>query len=130
MIPCSEKYCGIKQTILSYNYHFKRSRTYISKQAGKDFSKIFEQYLRTTQIPELIIKGNKNSISYHWENCIKGFDMPVRLNNGQWICPSEKTKSVKLTSGDFDSILPDIIFISGCKKSNDNSNVVIPIFRL
>ncbi|HNO55025.1 MAG TPA: M1 family metallopeptidase [Chitinophagaceae bacterium] len=85
----------------------KEVETYISKQAGKDFSKIFEQYLRTTQIPELIIKGNKNSISYHWENCIKGFDMPVRLNNGQWICPLEKTKSVKLTSGDFDSILPD-----------------------
>jgi len=94
----------------------KEVETYISKQAGKDFSKIFEQYLRTTQIPELIIKGNKNSISYHWENCIKGFDMPVRLNNGQWICPLEKTKSVKLTSGDFDSILPDDNFYIRVRK--------------
>ncbi len=58
---------------------------YVSRYAHKDLSKIFDQYLRTTKVPVLEYKSNQsgnpggNSISYRWTNCVKGFDMPVKV---------------------------------------------------
>ncbi|HUM97316.1 MAG TPA: M1 family metallopeptidase [Chitinophagaceae bacterium] len=113
-----------REILRGLNKHFYHTTTttkeveaYISKHSGKDFSKIFDQYLRTTQIPELIIIGNKNNITYKWANCIKDFEMPVKLNNGQWIYPSENTKNLKLSSGNFESILPDNNFYIKFQKS-------------
>ncbi len=73
---------------------------YFSEKAGIDFSKLFDQYLRTTQIPLLEYKTNTNSsISFRWSNCIKGFTMPVKVNLGgrqQIISPTEEWKTVRL----------------------------------
>ncbi len=56
---------------------------YISKAAGINLSKVFDQYLRTTQIPVLEYEWNADSsrIAYRWSNCIAGFDMPLSLGN-------------------------------------------------
>ena len=63
--------------------------SYITKNAGIDLSKVFDQYLRTTMIPVLKYKLNGKSVSFHYEKVVKGFAMPVRVNiNG---------KEVKLT---------------------------------
>ena len=58
---------------------------YISEQAGRDLSKVFDQYLRTTQIPVLELKKTADKIEYRWANCIEGFNMPVKLSDGQWL---------------------------------------------
>ena len=58
---------------------------YISEQAGRDLSKVFDQYLRTTQIPVLELKKTADKIEYRWANCIEGFNMPVKLDDGQWL---------------------------------------------
>jgi aminopeptidase N len=52
---------------------------YISKKAGFDYSKVFDQYLRTTQIPRLEFSFNsdRTKVKYRWANCIKGFNMPL-----------------------------------------------------
>jgi aminopeptidase N len=52
---------------------------YISRQAGIDLSKVFEQYLTTTEIPELQYKVEGPTLSYRWANVVPGFDMPVRV---------------------------------------------------
>ena len=52
-------------------------RSYISKQAGIDLSKVFEQYLTTTKIPVLEYKVDGGQLSFRWANAIPGFDMPV-----------------------------------------------------
>ncbi len=54
---------------------------FIITYTGIDFTKTFDQYLRTTQIPTLHITKNtsKNTVNYKWENCITGFDMPIVL---------------------------------------------------
>ena len=65
---------------------------YISKAAGINLSKVFDQYLRTTQIPVLEYEWNADStrLAYRWNNCIAGFDMPLSLGyiklqpNTQW----------------------------------------------
>lgn len=68
---------------------------YISEKSGKDLSKIFDQYLRTTQIPALEYKMTGKTIAYHWANTIEGFDMPVRLSDGKWIQPTTEWKTME-----------------------------------
>jgi aminopeptidase N len=52
---------------------------YISKHAGVDLSKVFDEYLRTTKIPVLEYRIGGNRLSYRWTDVVPGFDMPVRV---------------------------------------------------
>jgi aminopeptidase N len=71
---------GLNQTFYHKTVESKEIEDYISQKAGIDLSKIFDQYLRTTQIPVLAYKVEKKKINYHWENCVAGFDMPIEVN--------------------------------------------------
>jgi aminopeptidase N len=63
--------------------------SYITKNAGIDLSKVFDQYLRTTIIPVLKYKISGKTVSFRYEQVVKGFAMPIRVTiNG---------KEVKLT---------------------------------
>ena len=53
--------------------------SYISTKAGIDFSKLFDQYLRTTNIPLLKYKVNGKTVEFIYERVVKGFAMPVRV---------------------------------------------------
>ena len=55
---------------------------FMMKYCHMHFETIFNQYLRTTQIPafEYTIKNNK--ISYRFTNCINGFLMPLKVSFG------------------------------------------------
>jgi aminopeptidase N len=53
--------------------------SYISKEAGVDLSKIFDQYLRTTRIPLLQYETDGKKLSYKYERVVKGFVMPLRV---------------------------------------------------
>ncbi len=66
--------------------------SYISTKSGIDFSKVFDQYLRTTNIPLLKYKVNGKSVEFNYERVVKGFTMPIRVAiNGKEIqlTPSE-----------------------------------------
>lgn len=81
----------------------KEVEAYMSKQSGKDLSKIFDQYLRTTQIPVLEYKIEGNKLSYRWTSCIKDFNMPVRVFTGtteKWIQPTENWATQTIGEGD------------------------------
>lgn len=56
---------------------------FISKRTGFKLSKVFDQYLRTTQIPTLEYylaqEGGAQILYYRWANCINGFNMPILL---------------------------------------------------
>jgi len=52
---------------------------YISRQAGIDLGKVFDQYLRTTQVPEFDYQVENGTLSYRWANVVPGFAMPVRV---------------------------------------------------
>jgi aminopeptidase N len=56
---------------------------------GKDLTHFFYQYLKTTEIPRLIIKKEKNKISYKWDD-LQQFpqNFSIKLNNGIWIHPT------------------------------------------
>jgi aminopeptidase N len=84
---------GLNRTFYHQTVTTQQIERYMSRYAGKDFSKIFDQYLRTTQIPVLTYQTNGDVISYRWSGCVKGFNMPVRVFVGglpeKWIYPTE-----------------------------------------
>lgn len=43
----------------------------------QDLSKIFDQYLRQVEWPELLFREVKGKQEYKWQRCVPGFDMPV-----------------------------------------------------
>jgi hypothetical protein len=90
---------GLQSTFYHKTVTTQEIETYMSEYAHKDFSKIFEQYLRTTRIPVLAYQSNGNVISYRWGNCVKGFNMPVKVFIGglpeQWIYPTDEWQTIK-----------------------------------
>jgi aminopeptidase N len=71
--------------------------SYISTKAGIDLSKVFDQYLRTTQIPLLRYSINGKTLSFNYERVVKGFAMPIRVSiNGKEtvIKPTEARQSL------------------------------------
>ena len=51
---------------------------YMSQRLGLDLAPVFDQYLRTTQVPVLEYRVDGDSLAYHWTNVVPGFAMPVR----------------------------------------------------
>ncbi|HYV98294.1 MAG TPA: M1 family metallopeptidase [Gemmatimonadaceae bacterium] len=52
---------------------------YISRNAGIDFSRVFDEYLRTTMVPVLEYRSANGAMSVRWTNVVPGFNMPVRV---------------------------------------------------
>jgi aminopeptidase N len=68
--------------------------SYITKKAGIDFSKVFDQYLRTTKIPLLKYTVNGKTVSFNYERVVPGFAMPVRvvINGKETVIRPNETK--------------------------------------
>ncbi|NCI51409.1 M1 family metallopeptidase [Sediminibacterium roseum] len=87
---------------------------YISRNSKYDYSKVFDQYLRTTQIPKLeyYFSDNERKMFYRWTNAVSGFNLPVLLNlNGRALrfVPSAEWASTDLTNGEAALITPESI---------------------
>ncbi|MGC8751702.1 M1 family metallopeptidase [Hydrotalea sp.] len=54
---------------------------YINQHAGFNFQYVFNQYLRTTQVPvfEYAIDSAEHKIRFRWINCIPKFNLPISL---------------------------------------------------
>ena len=110
---------GLNKTFYHQTVTTKQVENYFSKKAKKDLSKIFDQYLRTTKIPELEYKITGDRIFYRWNNCVKGFNMPVMLDDADntWLHPTTKWKGVTATGQLLDDgIKPDRNFYISIKK--------------
>jgi aminopeptidase N len=74
---------------------------YLSEKTGINLKAFFNQYLRDNRIPvfEYFVKGNE--LTFRWNNCVRGFDMPLRIYvSGKAIDISPKTveTTIKLDS--------------------------------
>ena len=72
---------GLNTTFYHQTVTTEQIEAYINKHSGIDFQKIFDQYLRTTQIPTLtfVLDKSKQQVTLHWTNCVEGFNMPVTI---------------------------------------------------
>lgn len=87
----------------------KQVEAYINMASGIDFSKVFDQYVRTSRVPTLEYKVTGNKLCYRWTNCIPGFDMPLKIHFGgeRWIRPGEKWKKLKIKEAAADGFSAD-----------------------
>ena len=104
VINDDEKFRTILRGLNSKFYHSvvttKQIESYMTEQSGKDLSKIFDQYLRTTMIPVLEYKFSVQNMYYRWTNCVDGFNMPVKLDDTKenWLKATTEWKTVAVTS--------------------------------
>ena len=95
---------GLNKTFYHKTVTSKQVEDYINKNSGIDFSKVFDQYLRTIMIPTLEYKIQKRNLFYRWTNCVKGFNMPVKImllkNQYSSIYPTEIFKQIKINDKD------------------------------
>jgi aminopeptidase N len=72
---------------------------YLSEKTGLDLKPFFDQYLRDIRIPvfEYYVKGNE--LTFRWNNCVPGFNMPLRVSVAgvvRDIKPSARFTTIKL----------------------------------
>ena len=70
---------GLSHTFYHQTVTTHEIESYISTQAGVDLSKVFDEYLRTTDIPVFEYKFVDSTLMYRWNQVVPGFDMPVRV---------------------------------------------------
>jgi aminopeptidase N len=98
-----EKWRGILRGLQSTFRHqvvtAEQIEQYISAQAGVDFSRVFRQYLTTTQIPVFDYHVEGTTLAYRWNEVVPGFDLPVRVLVGgtaSVLKPTEEWQTVRL----------------------------------
>ncbi|WP_326983833.1 M1 family metallopeptidase [Chryseobacterium sp. MYb264] len=100
VINNDEKFRQILRGINKDFYHqtvtTEQIENYISKKSGIDFSTVFNQYLRTIQVPALEYTQNGDSLKFRYTNVVKNFRLPIRINGNQTINPTEEWQTVKL----------------------------------
>lgn len=95
---------GLNKTFYHQTVTSKQVENYISSRTKFDYAKVFDQYLRTTQIPsfEFYVTPDKKKVQYRYANCVKGFDLPLTLKNGSsklLIIPTDQWKETTLQEG-------------------------------
>jgi aminopeptidase N len=91
---------GLNKTFYHQTVEGKDIENYIIQHAGRNISKVFDQYLRDFRIPTLEYSFKGKTLQYRWTQAVKGFDMPVRINLGgnesKLIYPTTQWKKLKV----------------------------------
>jgi len=98
---------GLNKAFYHQTVTGRQVEDYISREAGIDLSRVFAQYLTTTQIPVFeyrvqVAERGGGMLSYHWANVVPGFDMPVRVNipglGTRTLRPTEAWQTLEVSS--------------------------------
>lgn len=99
---------GLNKEFYHQTVNTKQILDFFNLYIKKDFTKIFDQYLTTTQIPILEYLFQDDTFMYRWQNCIDDFSMPVKISlegkSFQFIFPTKQWQSLKYSvsiSNDF-----------------------------
>ncbi len=68
---------------------------YISKKSGIDFSGVFDQYLRTTQVPVLEYTQKGDELKFRYTDTVTNFKLPI-IVEGITINPTGQWQTIKL----------------------------------
>jgi aminopeptidase N len=72
---------------------------YFSRKTGMDLEKFFDQYLRDIRIPVFEYYVKNNNLTFRWNNCVQGFNMPLKImvaDSAMNINPSTQWNTIKL----------------------------------
>jgi aminopeptidase N len=92
---------GLNKDFYHQTVTSKQVEQYISRHAGFNYQKVFDQYLRNLEIPsfEYYFSNDGRTVNYRYQNCIDGFNLPLSLNNEKAkvrIVPSKKWQHKKI----------------------------------
>jgi hypothetical protein len=72
---------------------------------------VFDQYLRTTRLPEFEYATYGGVLRYRWGNVVRGFAMPVRVSlvphQPVVLVPTGQWQSMRLPRGAADTVVVD-----------------------
>ncbi|WP_158798295.1 M1 family metallopeptidase [Pedobacter sp. L105] len=92
---------GLNKTFYHQTVTSAQIENYISKESGLKLNKIFDQYLRTVQVPVLEYHVTNGKLFYRWTASVQGFDMPVKVTLQpdvfKLIYPTAQWKEVNVT---------------------------------
>jgi aminopeptidase N len=107
---------GLQQTFRHQTVTGQQVRDYISQGAGVDLSKVFQQYLETTRVPELQWRVEGTTLSYRWAGVVAGFAMPVKVAIGgmgtQLLHPTEAWQALALSSASPDIVVDENFYVT------------------
>ena len=84
---------GLNKTFWHQTVTTKQIENYINEHTEFDLFYFFDQYLRDVHIPTLEYRFVNNQLMYRWRNCIRGFDMSLKVMlNGKEIWLKPKTR--------------------------------------
>jgi aminopeptidase N len=92
---------GLNQTFRHQTVTGRQVQDYVSRQAGIDLSKVFDQYLTTTRIPVFEYRIQGGTLRYRWADVVPGFDMPLKvMMGGSWrtLRPTEQWQTTPIAS--------------------------------
>ena len=100
LVDDDEKFKELTRNINKAFYHktitSSQLENYIINLTGLPLEKVFDQYLRSKQIPLLEYKIIQDTLEYRWTNCITDFEMKVKKEDGNWLTPTTEWKTTKL----------------------------------
>ncbi|MBM4159911.1 MAG: M1 family metallopeptidase [Ignavibacteria bacterium] len=78
--------------------------TYINRRTGRDLNYFFDQYLKNTQIPQLVVetskKGDRVQARFRWQADVKHFRMPIKVTTApstyEFINPTTDWQTIEL----------------------------------
>jgi len=91
---------GLNEEFYHQTVTSEQIENYIIENTGLDLNSFFDQYLRDTRIPTLEYALIDGKMHYRWGNCVKGFNMKLKVYlNGQthWIEPVQKWQHLSLS---------------------------------
>ncbi|HTM97901.1 MAG TPA: M1 family metallopeptidase [Pedobacter sp.] len=107
---------GILRGLNSRFYHqtvtSAQVENYISTQAKFNYSKVFDQYLRTTQIPTFRFYLEDGKVTYQYQDCVDGFNLPLVLKYGKSVLkllPTTTLQTIALKPEQIDLFIPSAI---------------------
>lgn len=82
-----EKFRAMLHKINDTFYHkqisSKQMENFIIAYSGLSLGPIFDQYLRNTKLPELLLQRKGRTIAYKWRNTVDGFTLPLNIQVGK-----------------------------------------------
>lgn len=93
---------GFAETYRHQIIDTQTAERYFSEKSGIDLAPIFNQYLRTTEVPVLELKPAGKKVSFRWTHCTPDFNMPVTVTvNGakERILPTTQWQTSRFEPG-------------------------------
>ena len=94
---------GLNKTFYHQTVTTQEIENYISEFLGLDQTAFFDQYLRDVRIPNFEYYIDDNELSYRWNNVVKNFEMPIKIEvnkENYWLYPNSDWQKMEINTSE------------------------------